>query len=79
MLCLSSSEGVAQTNLRPDGFEHVSNVARQTLPSASMKNVAKPLCINIVLTNAYVMLNYSEVNFQQSYALVVFLDVFVIT
>ena len=52
MLCLSSSEGVAQTNLRPDGFEHVSDVAGQTLPSASMKNVAKSLCENILSTNA---------------------------
>ena len=55
MLCLSSSEGVAQTNLRPDGFEHVSDIARQALPSASMKNVAKLSCENIVSTNGEAM------------------------
>ena len=52
MLCLSSSEGVAQTNPYPDGFEYVSDVARQTLPFASVKNVAKILCENIMSTNA---------------------------
>ena len=51
-MLVSSSEGVAQTNLRPDGFEHVSDVARQTLPSASVTNVAKLLCENIVSTNS---------------------------